>query len=150
MAKLGLSIKVVADVIKHCLWSRRPVRHLELAITLSNYEDAVVKDVSFELLVPEDSIFNLSGDAWNPIEERDVQGTLYVTWQTLGGGMGRYVATIGGMTFRATGSWQQKLTVNIKPYYSTIDVLWRLFESGDPVGDYGKERLTLQPFAPGL
>ena len=151
MPELTLSIRAVSDEIKHHLWSSEPFRHFEMEITVSNDDDIVTaEDVSFELLVPEDSISNLSGDAWHPIERREMEGTIYQVWQTLGGGPGLYEDTVGGVTMRPDARWPQKLAINLKPYTSTIAVLWRLLERGDPVGEYHQEQINFQPFVPAL
>lgn len=143
---LTLSIAELSDRIAHCLFSLEPYRHLQMAISVSNEGDDVVESVSYELLVPVDSIFNLNGDRWNPNHRHEVNGKLYDVWQTLGGSGGRYSGATGGVTFRGAGPWREKLAVNLKPYDSSVELLWRLFQKGDPIGDYGTATLSLQPF----
>ena len=144
-ASAGLSLEIVLahEKIAHCIWSRVPFRHCELAITVTNGDDHVFDGVSFELLVPEDAIFNLSGDAWNPMYKREVDGNMYDTWQTLGGGgpgAGRYRTRSGGQALIT--QWREKLAVNLKPESDDVELLWRLFVRAEPVGEYGRTTLS--------
>lgn len=140
----SLSIRTVTDRLAQFLWSREPHRHLTIEITITNHHTGEAPDVSFELLVPESMVFNLSGDAWNPMYKRVVHETVYDVWQTLGGGIGRYEGgTRGGVTLTRPGArWKQKLTVNLKPDLSSVELLWRLYERTVPIGDYGRTKIT--------
>ncbi|MGA9274841.1 MAG: hypothetical protein WBE30_05570 [Candidatus Cybelea sp.] len=44
----------------------------------------------------------------------------------------------------------ETLTVDLKPYVQTIEVLYRLFERDEPLTDWLKTEITFKPFAPGL
>jgi hypothetical protein len=46
--------------------------------------------------------------------------------------------------------WRETLTVDLKPYVQTIEVLYRLFERADPLSDWLKTEITFKSFTPGL
>jgi hypothetical protein len=129
------------DDIRHAHWSRVPYHHLEIGVSLFNAEQSAAEDVYFEVLVPEQVIFDFSGSQWQPSHKHSVNGEIYVVWSTLGKGL-------RAAMIPTKGRWQERLTVNIKPYITSIKVMWRVFQYGDPVDGYGEKEIALKSAIP--
>ena len=59
---LSLAIREPAGPIAHCLWTRQPFHHLKLEASITKDGGGDMSDISYDILVPEDTIFNLRGD----------------------------------------------------------------------------------------
>lgn len=143
---LSLAIRQLADPIAHCLWTRKPFRHFTVEASITKDGAGNMPDVSYDILVPEDAIFNLSGDAWNPACKHLVDGVVYDAWQTIGDPGLMYARD--GVLLRtgsgsghllgagaATGLAAYKLTVNLKADRSSIDLRWRVLQHAEPISE---------------
>lgn len=146
MPGLEISIATLADELRTHLWSHAPYRHFEMAITIHNGTDKESGELTFEILFPEDIVFDFSGMPWQPSHKHEIDNDVYDVWSTAPG-IGRYQSSSGVWTSPG-GTWKQNLTVNLKPYAQSSLILRRLFQDGDPISDWIKETVTFKPFAP--
>lgn len=143
---LTLSIQKLSDHIAHCLWTREPFRHFKIESSITKNDGGDTPDVSYDILIPEAAIFNLSGDTWNPVCKRLVEDTVYDAWQTEGYVGGLYAGPDGVMlrsapgpgidlTEAGSGLARNRLAVNLKATVSSIDVRWRVLQHARPINE---------------
>jgi hypothetical protein len=151
MPGLEMTVETLADEIRTHFWSREPYRYFELGVVVRNDGPETAEEVSYEIGLPETVMLDFNGAVWNPSHRHEIAGVVYVVWSTLGG-FGRYSSVVGGRMIPANweDQWRETLTVDLKPYVQTIEVLYRLFERADPLSDWLKMEITFEPFAPGL
>jgi hypothetical protein len=142
MPGLVISLETVADEIRTHFWSHEPYRHFELAVSVHNGTDKKSGELYFEILFPEDIVFDLHGSAWQPSHKHEIDGTVYDVWCTAPG------ASSSGVYVSVGGNWEVELAVNLKPYVGSALILRRLFQDGDPISDWLKEAVTFRQFAP--
>ncbi|MFY9666194.1 MAG: hypothetical protein WAL67_08915 [Candidatus Cybelea sp.] len=137
---LEITTAPITDEIRTQWWSRLPYRHFELEITVFNGTQSHTGEITFEVGLPEDIIFDLNGATWNPLHRHELDGAIYEIWSPW--------STVGSMP--PNGHRRERLSVNLKPYVTHAVVLRRLFEDGDPISEWVSEEVPFKPFEPQL
>lgn len=155
---LSLTIHELDSRIAHCLWTRQPFRHFKVEASITKDGGGEMPDVSYDILVPADAIFNLSGDVWNPACKRVVAGVIYDSWQTVNDpglistGRGGLQMNLGAgsahmlMAGAGTGLIAYNLTVNLKADLHSLDLRWRVLQHGEPISE-GTDYFDFEQFA---
>ncbi len=148
MTGLSVSVEHTAESIHHELWSREPYRRIDLALIVSNDSPARVS-FGLEILFPEDSVFNFSGDRWRPDHRTEVDGAVYDVWTTIS-----WSASVGygWISVAPKVHSEEKLTVDLKPYLTSILLRWRVFTGHDEQesSDWGQAQLDFAPYVPSI
>lgn len=149
MLSVSVRVETLVDEVRRALWSREPHRYLQLGVIVSNDGDEYADRVSYELLLPEELLFDFDADGWKPSHRHLINGKSYAVWSTrnvLNSKSGQ------GYGIRAGSHLREKLAVDLKPYASSMELLWRAFEGKDefPPEAFGRQEVPLKLYAPSL
>jgi hypothetical protein len=149
MRSLSVTVELLSDEIHHAFWSSEPHRRIELNIIRSNDGDERTGVFSYEVLLPEDAVLDLSADSWKPSHQHLVDGETYVVWSTRNP-LSTYSAL--GYTLGPHAAGKEKLAVNFRPYVAPLVVLWRAFEGEAeyPPEGFGRQEIQLTAYTPSL
>jgi hypothetical protein len=138
---LKVEIVLVAHDMRAKFWTREPYRHIQIAVALTNDRNSTVEGMTWELLVPEDAVFDFAGDGWHPSHKHEVDGTAYDVWVDRGG-TGQASLVSSGIIFPRGAHVRDKLALNLKAPVTSLRLRWRLFRHEEPMGGFGEQVLT--------
>jgi hypothetical protein len=139
---LAIALERRSHEIKRQFWSRKEYRVVKLSIETSNPGEVDYEGVSYEVLVPERALFDLSGDDWGPEYLRTVDDVVYDVWEDNPSG--------SGLGFPHDATKTDVLGLHLQPNVTELTVLGRMYVDAEPVGEYTRATFAFPAFVPGL